>query len=72
MTQRELISLTYGFGLYINPRSSKSSIMDIINRVNKNPENFKQEWVNLSKRYNELTLQEKRDKLLNKLLGRLE
>jgi predicted small secreted protein len=67
MTQRELISLTNEFGLYINPRTSKSSIVKIINSINANPVNFKGEWINLAKRYNEITLQDTRDKKLKKL-----
>jgi hypothetical protein len=67
MTQRELISLTYEFGLYINPRTSKSAIVKIINSININPINFKGEWINLAKRYNEITLQDTRDKKLKQL-----
>jgi hypothetical protein len=67
MTQRELISLLYQHMIYINLRTSKKDIIKLINKINENPQNYKQQFIDFSDEYNRITLSLSRDKKLKKL-----
>ena len=69
MTQKQIISLTNQAGLFINPKTPKSSIIKTFNSIlDGTLPSPSSKWVSAATTYSNIIKAEKRNKILNNLI----